>query len=187
MFPRNFAKGLNQFIPRWFEHIKTRNSVLDGDMILLHHQERQLLQQTQTKSWQFAYRLPTSADRLVIEYRKWFDKYCQGQLPWQQLHGQSFVGPASCDRTQILDRYHQHTLICSSCRGALHNIQLLQKVLVSFFVITVTGVAVLPDPIRTHWGIPLILFALLALSLFAWLRYWLEPRFRFVDYVHANH
>lgn len=39
-FARNFAYSLHKITPRWWEHIKTRNAVLDGDMILLHQQER---------------------------------------------------------------------------------------------------------------------------------------------------
>lgn len=62
-----------------------RNSVLDGDMILLHYQERELQQRSHTESWKTAYKLPTSADRLVIEFRRWLDQYCQGQLPWGEI------------------------------------------------------------------------------------------------------
>jgi len=69
-FPRNFAPMLHQITPRWWTHIKTRNMVLDGDMIILHQQERCL--QQQQESWQTAYLMPTQADRLIIEFRKWY-------------------------------------------------------------------------------------------------------------------
>ncbi len=75
-FPRNFAKTLHRLTPRWFEHITNRNQVLDGDMILLHYQERILQQRKQVESWKTAYKLQTSADRFVLEFRNWFDKYC---------------------------------------------------------------------------------------------------------------
>ncbi|MGB3508296.1 MAG: PaO family protein [Microcoleaceae cyanobacterium] len=45
-FPRNFAKTIHRFIPRCWEQIKTRNLVLDGDMVLLNKQEH-LLQKKQ--------------------------------------------------------------------------------------------------------------------------------------------
>lgn len=194
LFARNFAKGLQQVIPRWLEHMKNRNPVLDGDMILLHAQEKQFRQQTQHQSWQTAYKLPTSADRLVIEYRRWFEKYCQGQIPWGSAHNNIPVTSENYDhwqplgeqRPQILDRYHQHTLICSSCRRALSRIKLLQKILVGVFAIAISGAAILPDPLRASWGIPLVLSGLLGLGLRYWLKYWLEPRFYFVDYIHAN-
>lgn len=194
LFPRNFAKAFQQIIPRWFEHITRRHPVLDGDMILLHAQERQFLQQTQTQSWQTVYKLPTSADRLVIEYRKWFEKYCQGQLPWGKSQNSPTntadwegYSPLGDQRSQLLDRYHQHTLICSSCRQTLSRIQLLQKILVGLFAVAVAGVSILPDPLRVRWGIPIMLVALLGLGIQTWLKYWLEPRFYFVDYVHADH
>lgn len=194
LFPRNFAQSLQHVIPRWWEHLTRRNPILDGDMILLHAQERQFLQQTRAKTWQTVYKLPTSADRLVIEYRKWFDKYCQGQLPWGPSPGNSSIAPAPYDhyqlladqRPQILDRYHQHTLICSSCRQALSRIQLLQKILMGIFAVAVAGAAILPDAIRTRWGVPMVVVALLSLGAYYWLKYWLEPRFYFVDYVHAD-
>lgn len=69
-FSRNFAKTLQKLTPRWWDHVKTRNLVLDGDMILLHQQERFLQEES---DWKTAYKLPTSADRLVIAFRKWFD------------------------------------------------------------------------------------------------------------------
>ena len=79
-FPRNFAQRLNSIVPRWWDHIQNRNAVLDGDMVLLKQQESFL----QNANWKTAYKMPTSADRLVIEFRNWFDRYCEGQLPWDK-------------------------------------------------------------------------------------------------------
>src|SRR4028119_992648 len=62
-FPRNFAKTVQRLTPRWWEHIKTRNQVLDGDMILLQQQEYFLQQRERDESWKTVYKLPTSADR----------------------------------------------------------------------------------------------------------------------------
>jgi phenylpropionate dioxygenase-like ring-hydroxylating dioxygenase large terminal subunit len=70
-FPRNFAKRVHKLTPRWWDHINNRNLVIDGDMILLRQQEQLLQQRQSTESWKTAYKLPTGADRLVIEYRNW--------------------------------------------------------------------------------------------------------------------
>jgi len=35
-------------------------------------------------------------------------------------------------------------------------------------------------------GLPLIVIALLGLGAYTWLRFWLRPRFYFVDYIHAH-
>lgn len=181
-FPRNFAKQLHHWTPRWWNHISVRNAVLDGDMILLHYQERDLQQRSQTESWKTAYKLPTSADRLVIEFRRWFDQYCQGQLPWGEINPLSSV----YNRQQILDRYHQHTTICGSCRQALNNVHRLQIGLLIYFAIAVSIAAVLPDAFRLWISLPLVLTALLGLAIYAGLKYWLEPKFYFVDYIHAK-
>ena len=186
-FPRNFAKTLYRLMPRWWDHINNRNQVLDGDMILLHQQEHFLQQRQQIESWKTAYKLPTSADRLVIEFRKWFDKYCQGKLLWNEV-GLSTPEQTTINdkREEILDRYRQHTQHCSSCRGALKTVQRLQKVLLGNFVLTISGVALMPDALRLSLGLPLMAVALSGLAAFAWLKFWLEPRFYFVDYVHAE-
>ena len=185
-FPRNFAKTLHHLTPRWFEHIKTRNQVLDGDMVLLHYQERILQQRKQVESWKTAYKLPTSADRFVIEFRNWFDQYCQGQLPWGEtsmaLQDEALVSTHEV----LLDRYRQHTMICRSCGLALKNLQRLQFVLLGYFAVTVAGVAVMPDVLRVNLGLPLTVLALSGLGIYACLKYWVEPRFYFVDYVHTD-
>lgn len=185
-FARNFGKTLYRLTPRWWDHLSDRNMVIDGDMVLLMQQEY-FLQQRNTTSWKTAYQLPTSADRLVIEFRNWFDRYCHGQLPWNEVGIN--VPPTSninSDRQQILDRYKQHTQHCHSCREALLVVQRLQAVLLIYFVITVCAVALLRDQLQLTLGLPLIAIALLGLGAYAWLRFWLHPRFYFVDYIHAH-
>lgn len=186
-FPRNFAKTLHQLTPRWWDHINNRNLVIEGDMILLHLQEYFLQQREQKESWKTAYKMPTSADRLVIEFRRWFDNYCQGKLPWSQV-GFSVpeIKTINDNRGEILNRYKQHTQHCKSCRGALKTVQRLQILLLVYFVITISGVAVMPDELRLRLGLPLIAVAFLGLGALAWLKFWLEPRFYFVDYIHAE-
>ena len=90
------------------------------------------------------------------------------------------------NRQQILDRYHQHTTICGSCRQALNNVHRLQIGLLIYFAIAVSIAAVLPDAFRLWISLPLVLTALLGLAIYAGLKYWLEPKFYFVDYIHAK-
>lgn len=186
-FPRNFAKTLIRLTPRWWDHIHNRNAVVDGDMILLHQQESFLQQKKSLASWKTAYKLPTSADRLVIEFRNWFDKYCHGQLPWSEL---GIPVPENItltnNRQELLNRYKQHTQHCSSCRGALKNIQSLQWFLLGCFALNIAVAAVLPDSLRVRLGLPLVIMALLSLSAYCWLKFWLSPKFYFVDYIHAE-
>ncbi|VXD14734.1 Rieske (2Fe-2S) region [Planktothrix serta PCC 8927] len=187
LFAQNFAKSLHRITPLWWEHIMLRNLVFDSDMILLHQQERFLQQNHPEKTWKTAYKMPTTADRLIIEFRKWFDRYCQGQLPWKQLNipvPEYF--PFNDNRQQLLDTYHQHTQHCSSCRKALKTIQRLQLGLLIYFLLTVSSVALMSDSVRSYWGIPLIAIALFGLGIYGGLKYYLEPKFYFVDYIHAD-
>ncbi len=183
-FSRNFAKTLNRFIPRWWDHLHNRNLVLDGDMILLNQQESKL--QQEGGKWKTAYKMPTSADRLVIEFRNWFDRYCNGKLAWQESVVNRPVSTSNDNRTSILDRYHQHTQHCSSCRNALKNIQRWQIILLVYFVVILSSVALLSDNLKLSLSLPLMLSALLSLSVAAWLKFRLQPKFYFVDYIHAE-
>ena len=186
-FPRNFAKTLHRIIPRWWNHINERHLVLDGDMIFLQQQEYYLQQKQLTQSWKTAYKLPTNADRLVIEFRNWFDKYCQSKLPWQEI-GINGSEPTTINenRAEVLDRYKQHTQHCSSCRTAVKNLERLQIGLLAYFVIVISGVALLPDDLRLQLGLPLIITALLGVGISAWLKFSFIPKFYFVDYIHAE-
>ena len=188
-FSRNFAPALNKFIPRWWSHIKIRNQVIDGDMIILHQQEHFLQERQPAESWKTAYKLPTSADRLIFEFRNWFDKYSQGKLPWEKAGievPQDSILKINDNRQELLDRYTQHTLICSSCRKALKISQRLQVFCIGYFAIIISVVATLPDAFRIKLGLPLMLSGLFSLAAFAWLKFWLIPKFYFQDYLHPE-
>lgn len=86
----------------------------------------------------------------------------------------------------MLDRYHQHTQHCQSCRSALHFIRRLQWGLLVYFVFSLVLVAILPDSRRLLPGLPLLTIGLVGLAGAAWLRFSLEPKFLFVDYIHAE-
>lgn len=180
-FSRNFAQKLNQLIPRWWDHIRNRNAVLDGDMVLLHQQEHFL----QNNHWKTAYKMPTSADRLVIEFRKWLDLHGDGNLPWDRL-AINPAGSMATSRKILLDRYHQHTQHCRSCRITLKRIIFWQWLLLGYFTVVVATVALLPDSFRITWGFWLTASALLGLGVAGILRFWLMPQFYFVDYIHAD-
>ncbi len=174
----------NPLTPRWWDHIRNRNAVLDGDMILLHNQEHNLQKRQASQSWKTAYQMPTGSDRLVIEFYKWCDRYAQ-QLPWANTPSLA-PEPQSSRREALLDRYQQHTSICHSCHHALHTVQRLQIGLLVFFTVAVAIAALLPDVWRLTIGLPLLFLALSGLGVYGWLKFWLEPQFYFVDYIHSD-
>ena len=181
-FPRNFAQKIHAFTPRWWDHVQDRNAILDGDMVLLHQQEGFL----QDKNWKTAYKMPTSADRLVIEFRNWFDRYCDGELPWSKVGIAAATPIPEKSREVLLDRYHQHTQHCSSCRQTLETIKRWQWILLIYFAIAISLTAVFSDNLRASFGWYLTISALLGLGIAAGLRFWLMPKFYFVDYVHSE-
>jgi len=183
-FPRNFAQRAHKLTPRWVEHLKTRNQVLDGDMVMLRQQEHALHHSGET--WKTRYKMPATADRLVIEFRNWFERHGQQTYPWQELPGRDELKEPSRRRRETLDRYHQHPQICGSCRKALRQVKQLQLGLVGLFAVVVAIAALLPDASRLPIGLPLVLLGLAGLAGAAWLKYWLEPQFYFVDYIHAR-
>lgn len=180
---RNFAQSLHRFTPRWWDHHKTRNPVLDGDMLILHQQELAL--QNQSLSWKDSYKLPTSADTLIIEIRRWLDRIALPHLKWEQW-GVKVTPLRELSREELFDRYHQHTQHCSSCNQTLQNIQLTQKILLIYFTVTLSIVALLPDILRTKIGIPLMSIAGLGLLLYSLLKLKLEPQFYVIDYRHPD-
>ena len=58
--------------------------------------------------------------------------------------------------------------------------------LLVFFAIALSITSLLPDTARLPYGVPLIGLALAGLGAYGWLHYWLEPKFYFEDYVHAE-
>ncbi|BAZ85896.1 hypothetical protein [Dolichospermum compactum] len=94
--------------------------------------------------------------------------------------------PINDNHAEMLDRYKQHTQHCSSCRTAVKNLERLQIGLLAYFVIIISGVAVLPDHWRLQLGLPLVITALLGLGAYSWLKFSLIPKFYFVDYIHAE-
>ncbi len=192
-FPRDFARWQMRWQPRWWDHITNRNEVLDGDMVLLHRQEQERERRSGLEKgggWKDSYRLPTSADRMVIAFRRWLDRH--GGPDWVTLIGPAARGSAAASgcaalsSEQLLDRYHQHTVHCASCRRALAGIQRLEGVAVAVFAVVLAMAALLSDPLRLPLGLPLVLLALASLGAAAVLRFGLEPRFRYRPYDHAR-
>ena len=131
----------------------------------------------------------------MIAFRRWLARW--GGPDWEQLLGPAEAAPAEAAAAMLppmpallserqLDRYHQHTLHCRSCRGALRSIRRLQGLAWLLAVLALALAALLPDALRWPLGGALVLLALAALGLALALRWWLEPRFRYVPYDHTQ-
>ncbi|KAK6141969.1 hypothetical protein DH2020_020756 [Rehmannia glutinosa] len=176
-----------QVVPRWHEHW-TSNKVYDGDMIVLQGQEKVFLSQTKdgsgdvNKQYTQITFTPTQADRFVLAFRNWLRRHGNSQPQWFGNTDQQPLPSTVLSKRQMLDRFEQHTLKCSSCRNAYTTFQTLQKFLVGAAVVCAATAGIPPDmQLRIVFGAVAILSAGLAYGLNE-----LQKNFVFVDYVHAD-
>lgn len=176
-----------QVVPRWHEHW-TSNKVYDGDMIVLQGQEKVFLSKLTessediNKQYSKITFTPTQADRFVLAFRNWLRRHGNGQPEWFGPLIQQPLPSTVLSRRQMLDRFEQHTLVCSSCRGAYESFQTWKKVLIGATVF-LTATACIPAALQLR----VILSGLAICSAaLAYTLHELEKNFVFVDYVHAE-
>ncbi|CAH9119500.1 unnamed protein product [Cuscuta europaea] len=176
-----------QVIPRWQEHW-TSNKVYDGDMIVLQGQEKIFLSKSRESSVDINEEYtkitftPTQADRFVLAFRNWLRRHGNGQPEWFGSIDQLPLPSTVLSKCQMLDRFEQHTLKCSSCKSAHNTFETLQKFLVGVFVFC-SSTAGIPFDIRYRS----VLGALGIVSAgLAYLLHEQKKNFVFIDYVHAE-
>ncbi|NJK48804.1 Rieske 2Fe-2S domain-containing protein [Candidatus Gracilibacteria bacterium] len=151
-FPFKFSSKLPglfiKLTPRWYSHIG-QNSVLEDDQIFLHFQERYLETSGGSDNVAKAFYLPTKADRFVLEFRQWVNKYDADPFP-----GQTFSHPLPIE--ELLDRYHSHTEKCASCRTALARIGQIRQT-----CIIVAAIAWSITPLTFYFGQSSLLTAII--------------------------
>ncbi|GLJ04974.1 hypothetical protein SUGI_0008020 [Cryptomeria japonica] len=177
-----------QLVPRWHEHW-TSNKVYDGDMIVLQGQEKSFLANASqdgcdvNKEYTKLTFTPTQADRFVLAFRNWLRLHGNGQPEWLVPITSGQPPPSTIlSKQQMLDRYEQHTLKCSSCKNAFETFQLLQKFLLGA---TVVFAATAGIPSELQFRIILASAAFVSAGL-AYILKELEQNFKFIDYVHAK-
>ncbi|KAG6629751.1 hypothetical protein I3843_14G107800 [Carya illinoinensis] len=176
-----------QVVPRWHEHW-TSNKVYDGDMIVLQGQEKIFLSKTKegsadvNKQYTSITFTPTQADRLVLAFRNWLRRHGNSQPEWFGMSNQQPLPSTVLSKRQMLDRFEQHTLKCSSCKGAYTTFQALQKFLIGAAVICCSTAGI---PSDMQLRIFLAGLALLS-SGSAYALHELQKNFVFVDYVHSE-
>ncbi|CAI8616336.1 unnamed protein product [Vicia faba] len=174
-----------QVVPRWYEHW-TSNKVYDGDMIVLQGQEKVFLAQTEqggdiNKQYTSLTFTPTQADRFVLAFRNWLRRHGNGQPEWFSKSSSPLPSTVLSKR-EMLDRFEQHTLKCSSCKGAYEGFKTWQKILIGA---TVLFCATSGIPSDTQLRVVLAGLAVVSAAL-AFTVHQLEKNFVFVDYVHAE-
>ncbi|WP_299484967.1 Rieske 2Fe-2S domain-containing protein [Acaryochloris sp. IP29b_bin.137] len=129
-FASKFPAWMISHTPRWLSHLG-QNAILEDDQIFLHFQERYLERTREDKSIAQAFYLPTRADRFVLALHQWQEQFHANPFPGQSL-------PPAQSRDQLLDRYHSHTVNCSSCSQALKNVKRLRTLMVALTLVAWT-------------------------------------------------
>jgi phenylpropionate dioxygenase-like ring-hydroxylating dioxygenase large terminal subunit len=134
IFVRNYSSFNTRKLkltPRWLDHM-FRNKILEEDMSLVIGQKAQIERLGQSLKEVF---LPLkTCDTFVLEYYKWLDKF-GSSLPYYQGYSTSKNIGSSDENSStpmLLDRFSQHTQLCSSCSGAY---QVTNRVKQSFVVV----------------------------------------------------
>ncbi|GAV73168.1 Rieske domain-containing protein/PaO domain-containing protein [Cephalotus follicularis] len=176
-----------QIVPRWHEHW-TSNKVYDGDMIVLQGQEKIFLSKSMEDSSDINQQytkitfVPTQADRFVLAFRNWLRRHGNSQPEWFGSRNEQSLPSTVLSKRQMLDRFEQHTLKCSSCRGAYNAFQTWEKVLIGATVVCCVTAGI---PSDMQLRIVLAAVALASAGL-AYALHELKKNFVFVDYVHAE-
>lgn len=108
-------------IPFWMRHLLT-NRFLDSDTLILHKQEQYLKMHNESYHHNSQYYMPTESDLSIRSYQNWIRK----ALPKIPFFYKRKI-TRELTRSEILDRYTQHTRDCKFCSGALKNGKRIQK------------------------------------------------------------
>ncbi|GET38947.1 aromatic ring-hydroxylating dioxygenase subunit alpha [Microseira wollei] len=134
---RNYDSVLtwrNKLQPRWLEHC-SRHFILEGDAELIREQQMQI--ENLAKSMKELFLPLKTSDVLVIEYRKWLDKYGI-DLPFYQGYETSNLNGV-LQSVEIGNRFTRHTQICNSC-NRVH--QISNRVKQSFIIAAIILAAI---------------------------------------------
>lgn len=187
LFVRNRLLGFI-FKSRWMGHLLLSN-VDDGDQILLHKQSTTLSKLGQP--WQRATFSPSSSDLGSVAFRRWWSSHGNNGpecADADQVQEDPRLGTDPTFRRQLLDRFAQHTHMCSACSGALKNVQSIMQA--ARYAAIAAGAALV---IALGRGAAYISPLTLSLAILGGAALWsrqklqrLERRFIFTDWVNAK-
>ena len=146
LFLRNYSNYFNwktKFKPLWLSHWQN-NRVLEEDLEFI-VAEQTAIEQSSKSIKQIILPLKTS-DVLVVEYRKWLDRY-GNNLPFYQGYTTSKSPQEILKNHQAqatLNRFNQHTKICSSCSRAYQTTIRLKQILIGV-AIALAAIAIVTD------------------------------------------
>lgn len=113
-------------LPVWIVHI-LNNRFLDSDLAFLHYQERELARPGNPR-----YYMPAPADRCIGALRKWISKYTT-------IHSEALPSN-TMPRSELFNRYAQHTSHCKDCQEGLKSMQRWRKRLYATAALSIFGI-----------------------------------------------
>ena len=140
---RNFLAWKTKLKPHCLAHWES-NRVLEEDSVFI-VAEQAIIEQSNQSMEQIFLPLKTS-DFLVVEYRKWLDIYGK-ILPFYQGYKTSKIAKKIVNNNQekaTLDRFKQHTQICSSCSRTYQTTIRLKQALIGI-AIALAALAIVTD------------------------------------------
>jgi phenylpropionate dioxygenase-like ring-hydroxylating dioxygenase large terminal subunit len=111
-----------KIIPVWFVH-QLSNRFLDSDLAFLHYQE-------QERKRNDSYYMPSPSDRCIAALRSWVPKYTDMDKE---------VIPPPLPRSQMFDRWSQHTSQCVHCLQGLKTLEKVRRSAYGILAISVLG------------------------------------------------
>ncbi|CAM9927265.1 unnamed protein product [Scytosiphon promiscuus] len=185
--PRNFFLQHPVIPRRWRNSLskehRSQHLVLDGDSTALHMQERFLLgaDQQGVKRPESTFFMPTTSDKTIQAFRKWYNSRGAGGPPWAKGIDPSDLGPV-LPREKILDRMDAHSKDCSACSKAYGVSGKVKKAAMGGALLLLAGAAAAP---RGALALKLVGGALANAGLAVAMAK-RQQQFVFVDYVHFN-
>jgi len=141
-------------LPIWLIHI-LNNRFLDSDAAFLHYQERELVRRRRrllqrghgdedvegdslggplTENHYF---MPSPADRCIGALRQWIAKYTSITADDDAYFKTAIPPPMS--RTELFDRYTQHTIHCKECQRGLETLKKYRRWAYGILAVSVLG------------------------------------------------
>ncbi|KAK2636114.1 hypothetical protein Ddye_030906 [Dipteronia dyeriana] len=131
---KNFRSWIDNITPRWIGHIAA-NLVVDSDLHLLLIEEHKIMDVGPANRHKPCF-VPTKSDAFVICFRRWLNKYSDGQINWG---GKFICGtlPPTPPREQLMDRYWSHVVNCRSCSSAYKSLKALEVILQVISIVSI--------------------------------------------------
>ena len=164
------------------------NQMLDGDLVLLHHQGQQSQNNEKDGRSSSGYFTPASADTMVVHFRRWLNSEAGGG-PFGKTRSEEGI---QLSREELLDRYKSHTMKCKVCQKALAMIKGAVQVFGILARVCVLAGGILAIRAMQQGMVDKLKTAvcLAAFIVFSATAHFLQkkfiPLFYFVDYVHAE-